>query len=330
MTTSQWTEEPSGFASMCDWVIGSRAAFYGAIDKNSCWGDTSKHPRTIFVRTDAIPFFATDILPCLSRPFVLVTGDSDATVPRQLDANVPWHMDVLMWNGLLEDTRVAHIFAENLDVPSPAKVTGIPAGFDPIRFPGISDEHVMAKAPPFALENLRQRPLKVLDVRWPNDEELMVNGRKRASHICQTEWREFCEYNAIGPETFFEEIRRYSFIMCVRGSGLDPGPEAFEALLLGAIPIVQRYPGDHGYKELPVVLVDDWDMSTLSSERLWAWREQLAPYFEEPELRAGVLERLRLEYWWDKVDAALAGDTRRIRNEALAIDTTSQSHHVDP
>lgn len=329
MATSQWTEELSGFASRCDWVIGSRAAFYGKIDKDSCWGDTSKLPRTIFVRTDVIPFFAAHILPCLSRPVVLVTGDSDATVPRQLDASIPWYMDARLWKGLLENPLVMHVFAENLDATSPTKVTGIPVGFNPLRFPGSDGgDHVFAKAPP-VLGDLRERPLKVLHVERPHEQELQVvdGSRKSATHACQTEWREFCEYDAIGPDAFFEEIRRYPFIMCMGGSGLDPGPEAFEALLSGAIPIVRRYPGDHGYRELPVVLVDDWDAASLSPERLRAWREQLAPYFEESELRDGVLERLRLEYWWNKVEAAFAGDTNGIQRKALAVDSTSRSGH---
>lgn len=393
MTTTQWAEEPSGIASRCDWVFGSRASFHGKIDKDSSWGDTLQLPRTIFVRSDAVPFFVTRILPCLSRPFALVTGDSDATLPRQLDDSLPWNMDARVWADLVSNPLVLHVFAENLDAPAPPKVTGIPSGFDlTLGFSGINvmdkdkeSGHLEVDIGTRLLEkislparDLRARPLKVLDVdkrslhNQHKGETQLDNLSEHALQVCQTDWREFCEPGALGSgsdETFSAEIlREYPFVLVhgrrredddqdgtgdrVRGKDetavgdstrhgrrdggggaigpgcvLDPGPEAFKALLSGVIPIMRSYPGDHGYRELPVVLVDDWEPASISLDKLRAWREKLAPYFDEPELRAGVLERLHMGYWWDKVEAVLSGNAEVIHGEVLAIDATSRSRH---
>ena len=85
MSIPQFSSSPSGFASRCDWVIGSRFGLYKRIPKHSSWGNIKMHPRTIFVRSDLVGLFYRKVLPCLSKQFVLITGDHDATVPRQVD-----------------------------------------------------------------------------------------------------------------------------------------------------------------------------------------------------------------------------------------------------
>ena len=66
--------------------------------------------------------------------------------------------------------------------------------------------------------------------------------------------------------------------MRVDGGGLDPSPKAFEAVLSGSIPIIQHYPGDDAYREFPVVFVDDWDVKTITGERLAVWPDKLTPF----------------------------------------------------
>ncbi len=51
---------------------------------------------------------------------------------------------------------------------------------------------------------------------------------------------------------------RYPFIACVHGSGIEPSPKAWEAVLLGCIPIVQHSTLDDAYSQLPVVFVTEW------------------------------------------------------------------------
>ena len=50
----------------------------------------------------------------------------------------------------------------------------------------------------------------------------------------------------------------YPFIACVHGAGIDPSPKAWEALLVGTIPIIQHSTLDNAYERLPVMFVNEW------------------------------------------------------------------------
>jgi hypothetical protein len=82
-------------------------------------------------------------------------------------------------------------------------------------------------------------------------------------------------------------------VACTRGGGLDPSPKAWEALLLGSIPIIQRNTLIDGYEHFPVLLIDNWHEFLTNpniNEFLEEHSKKLAPYFEKgSELRRKVL-----------------------------------------
>ena len=329
MSTPQFHLDPSGFPARCDWVIGSRQSHFKNLPSNVAWGEPSKEPRTIFVRTDLVSFFATEILPCLVHEFVLITGDHDVTLPRQVDKRYPRYIERTVWKKLLESPLLLHMFSENLDEAGGDKVSSIPLGINPAEFPNNDGDFLVDKIP-LRVPSLSDRPLLVQNIDRQRDphQSFSVHGvetfqfieRKRVLERCRLDWKELCVERPLSPETFFEKLREYPFVKCVHGGGLDPSPKAFMALLSGTIPIIQHYAGDDAYRELPVVLVDDWEVETITAERLAAWRDKLAPYYEQPELRAIVLHRLTSSYWWEKVQAVLKGTPEGIRNNALAIE----------
>lgn len=57
----------------------------------------------------------------------------------------------------------------------------------------------------------------------------------------------------------------YAFVISPHGNGLDCH-RTWEALVLGCIPIVRKSPIDVLYKDLPVLIVDEW--SDVTSELL--------------------------------------------------------------
>jgi hypothetical protein len=59
-------------------------------------------------------------------------------------------------------------------------------------------------------------------------------------------------------------LRRYAFVLCPEGGGLDPSPKAWEALLAGCVPIVRRTATTEGYSDLPVLYIDHWSPGALS------------------------------------------------------------------
>jgi hypothetical protein len=106
---------------------------------------------------------------------------------------------------------------------------------------------------------------------------------------------------SIDKGDFFSKIKGYPFLICNHGGGIDPSPKSWTAILAGVIPIMEHFPGDSIYDDLPVVFIDNWEPDQITPSKLTAWRENLLPYFTDPEKRAKVLDKLMTKYWWDKV-----------------------------
>ena len=57
---------------------------------------------------------------------------------------------------------------------------------------------------------------------------------------------------------FLAMTASFPFITCVHGGGIDPSPKAWEALLVGTIPIIQQSTLDDAYERFPVMFVHEW------------------------------------------------------------------------
>ena len=152
-----------------------------------------------------------------------------------------------------------------------------------------------------------ERPLTMLQIdRRRNGPQWL--DREYVHYTCANEWIDFCRPESSPPgKPFFDLLQKHSFVLCVHGGGQDPNPKAWETLLAGSIPIIKHYPGYEIYRGLPVVVLDAWMPEMIDEVKLASWREQLAPYFIDPVLRAEVLRRLTSEFWWSKVRAAFEG-----------------------
>jgi hypothetical protein len=299
MANMQMTKFPSTFSANCDWVFGVRTSNYNLkwIPAKSSWGNISKHPRTIFVRTDLVQDFHDHILPCLSESFVLITGDHDATIPNQVDIRYKKFLAREAWHDLLSDSRVIHIFAEHLDERQDAtRVTPIPVGLDQGEFPGKDVNFLRDKI--VYSSHFSRRKFKVLRC-----DRVRKGGqwteRAKVRDLCTSKWSKWCD--SANPTPLFDTLKTYVFVLCVHGGGIDPNPKAWEALLAGTIPIMKKFPGDAIYSNLPVVFVDEWDETTITEENLRNWMAQLAPMYEDESKRWKVVERLHEAYWWEKV-----------------------------
>jgi hypothetical protein len=65
--------------------------------------------------------------------------------------------------------------------------------------------------------------------------------------------------------------------------GLDPSPKAWEAILLGTIPIIQYSTLDDAYERFPVVFVNEWNEIFQNDNVETFLRSQLtrlAPYYD--------------------------------------------------
>ena len=298
MSNMQMTKFPSTFSARCDWVIGIRASHYNWISANSSWGDITKDPNCIFVRTDLVQTFHDLILPCLSTPFVLVTGDHDVTIPHQVDVRYRKYLAEETWDNILTDSRIIHIFSEHLDDNTSGKVSPLPVGVNQAEFPKWDRNYLQNK---IAMKsNFEKRKKKVLRCDRVRDAQGQWEERGKVRKLCSSSWSKWCE--SAHPSPLFDALLNYSFLLCVHGGGIDPNPKAWEALLAGTIPIMKRFPGDAVYANLPVAFVDEWNDETVSEENLRRWVKELAPYYEETEKRRRVVEILHEDYWWKMVE----------------------------
>jgi hypothetical protein len=168
--------------------------------------------------------------------------------------------------------------------------------------------------------NIKSRPLLVMSCDKHRSGTQWVD-RKDVREWCRN--RTFCmdPQNATGLDldktsnlnhkSFLNHIASVPFVACVHGGGLDPSPKAWETILAGTIPIVQRSQIADAYEHLPVAFVDNWQELFLIDEeqgekKLRGWLNKLAPYYiEGSDLRQRTLNRLKTAYWLEQVEKKL-------------------------
>jgi hypothetical protein len=289
------------FQSECDWCFGSR---FPLSNQNLCFGNPKILPKTIFVQLEgSMPFFIKKILPSIPKDhkFVLIIGDSDHTFPQQLD--VRYNLKFLdIYEELISDSRILHIFCVHLDVPKNDMISPFPVGLDfgwfkPI--PKLTDNFNT---------DINSKQLKIFNcdrirkgIQWED--------RRIVHRICSNEWSKFsvcCEdeiKNKPPPCIDFNKyLNQNSFMLCPHGGGLEPNPKVFHALLFGMIPIVKKFVNcELLYQDLPVVFIPDWKSEYINIEKLQIWRESFKDYFCNQDKRKQVLYKLTNDYWKDYI-----------------------------
>ena len=317
---------PSGLPMRCDWVIGTRMAHWRRIPIQTVYGNTSMLPRTVFVMVGHLQNFNDDILPCIPSAvrMVLIVGDGDLTTPRQLDKRYNFQQPETIfyndgptkhnfrystWQKWMNDSRILHIFVEHLDERTHAKISPIPTGLNPIEYSSTSFMHSTVEQ----LQRIQTSPIesRPLQIRFTNRvrDGPQWESRKFTREACDTKWKDYCvSGKAPDGNDFFVEISKFPFVICVHVGGLDPNPMAWSALLAGSIPIIERFPGDDIYDDLPVVMVERLPSATITLQNLSKWRNSLAPmFYGQP--RKKVLEKLMTDFWWNRILEKLDGST---------------------
>jgi len=289
------TTGPIGFHNRCSWCIGCRHQY--AAPALACWGDPLTLPKFIFVYCLKFKFFYNKIYPHIpnNHKYILIIADEDTTIPTQIDKRFPRDrvLTHAMWNHIVANTNIIHIFASHLDIPKTDKYSPLPVGFNP-------HEHRNNDVDTLLLQpvdtDIMTRPLKICGccrirngVQWED--------RRIVKHLANTAWSEFSVWGPIPTNSFFKEIQKYSFIFCPHGGGLDPNPKVFSAIYCCTIPIIKRFINcEILYKNLPVIFIDDWTHENITLDQLQEWRNTLTPYFSGDE-RKHVLEKLTADYW---------------------------------
>lgn len=195
----------------------------------------------IFVKTDYLDHFFSQLHPKIRHPYILISHNSDYSAPGA-------------FAQYLNDPKLIAWFGQNPDAQHP-KFHPIPIGLANQYWPhGKVDVVNKARA------SLPAAPHASGKLTYMNFSPGTHASRKAVYDAFCTQ--SFC-YVA-GQRSFLEYLRElagFSFTISPRGNGLDCHRH-WEALLMGCIPIVQHSFLDPLFEDLPVLLINDWSEVT--------------------------------------------------------------------
>ncbi len=241
----------------------------------------------IYVCNYAIKNFA-EFINKIPYKIILVSGDSDCTI----DLNF---FDEII--KFIENPKIIHWFPQNCLITHP-KVTGIPIGLDfhtmnerksdwGDRIYPINQEELL-----FNIKN-SSKPFYERKIKCYSNFHFFTNtkyGNDRVDAINKLK-PELVDYekNKVNRETTWKLQSEYAFVISPHGNGLDCH-RTWEALCLGCIPIVKKSGISYLYDELPVLIVDEWDLVT---------QDLLVDTVNKFKNTKFNYDKLNLEYWVD-------------------------------
>jgi hypothetical protein len=249
-----------------------------------------KNP-SIYVCSSSIPHFINVMLPLLDFSFILVSGDCDETIPNEILNN----NDFI---NLINDNRIIHWFCQNMTLRH-NKITKIPIGLD---------YHTLTQRPLWGPISSCQEQEKMLimikeksvpfynrNVKCYANYQFSMNtklgyDRKDAFQKINKELV-YYEENKVSRLITWNKQKDFAFVICPHGGGLDCHRN-WEALSLGCIPVVKTSKIDDLYKDLPVLIVKDWEIidSNLLNNTINSFKKK----FENNEFN---MEKIKLSYW---------------------------------
>lgn len=207
--------------------------------------------------------------PAVPAPYVLVTGHSDAPCPAD-------HVREL------EDPKILHWYGNNPTQSHP-KFSPSPIGLN-----AFYHSHAILSIRSRALHTQPKPKLAVANFYLGSHSErgtvwsMLCNGQQPWIDCITKGSYVYPSGEPLTPQ--LEAFLPYKFWVSPRGNGLDCH-RTWEALYLGAIPIVRTSSLDPLYDGLPVLIVSDW--SSVTEQFLLAKYEELRPdrvAFDESKL----------------------------------------------
>lgn len=258
-----------------------------------------KENDVIWVQSILLNKFYQEVLPSIKNHFILVINDGDESFPSSQKG-----YDI---NKLIQDERVIHIFAQNVDVSEPhEKITHLPIGID---FHSIAHSRGNFGERHHSVQDQAKQLDELLATLSPTSKRKMrafvdFQFNDRQIYGGETRGQVLSKINPSGlidapsarlPRHILWQTKgQYAFSVSPHGNGLDCH-RTWEDLVLGCIVIVKTSPLDPLYVGLPVVIVKDW--SEINEENFSKWLIQYGDAFTNP----GYREKLTHTYWMNKI-----------------------------
>lgn len=252
----------------------------------------------IHVCPQALKNFVQKVLPKITVPFILVTNNSDWTIPD----DVSQEFDILMDNPYL-----VRWFSQNCVTYNP-KLVRIPIGLDYHTLTPTRKQHFTWSLPEKHSWGIKQEPLL--------QEEFLIQLKNYSLPFWEREIKAYANFHFLMTTrygkvdrvdalntvpkhlVFYEPVKcyrdicwrnmvKYAFVLSPHGNGLDCH-RTWEALCLGCIPIVKHSGIDELFENLPVWIVDSWSEVT---------EENMKSKINEFRQRTFEYRKLEFGYW---------------------------------
>jgi hypothetical protein len=234
--------------------------------------------KIIYINTTAIPNFVRNYLPNIKYNFILLSGDTDKTVPDDYQEET---------NIILNHPLLLQWYAQNSRLVT-HKLTQLPIGLD---------LHTLTNNPKWGpTQSVEEQVIDLEKIKSINVAKINkcysnfhfgMNGRYTYDRRdAKKEIPKDLVYYEPKPISRIESWRNminFKYVISPFGNGLDCH-RTWEALILGCIPIVKKSDLDPMYKGLPVLIVDNW--SDVTQELLDNFKPE---YYN--------IEKLYMKYW---------------------------------
>lgn len=276
-----------GIAALCDYRVPDDFP-YGEYDPHE--GSSSRSEQAyynnlapkisagslVWVNGNWLPYFVDSILPAIKEKFILISAGSVHSLP----ALMPVESQLI-----LQSSKVLHWYTQNHDGTAPEKISPLPLGVDfhtihrrecwgikqlPVRKQNEVLEMIRAQLPPF---NKRKKAL-YMDSQFESRSDPKLVGaandltRSELFQAIKNDPAVYVQQNFLPQFEMWVRRGQYTHVLSHHGTGLDCH-RSWEALIFGHVLVVQKSSLDSLYKDLPVIIVDDWrEIKDLASSNL--------------------------------------------------------------
>ena len=266
-----------------------------------------KKSKIVWMKPNNLRLFCSFIKIKKIDPIILIISGMDYSFP--LECNLR-HEDI---EFLLNSSSIIHIFAQNCTIIHD-KVSQIPIGVDyhtlayknhvnQIDGNRICKQEINFRKIIENSEKNKNKKLRIF-VDFHLNDSIEHGSQKRSRELGENRKDIFETIKATGlvdytsskiaREELWKIKSQYQFSVSPHGNGLDCH-RTWEDLLLGCIVIVKKSPLDGLYKDLPVVIVTNWD--EITQENLLLWKQEFDPILHDGTYK----KKLCNHYWIEKI-----------------------------
>lgn len=219
----------------------------------------------ILVGTHQLASYFSTIHPAIRARYILITHNSDDASPGVFEKH-------------LEDRKIIAWLGQNATVADHPKFHPIPIGIANHQY-GHGNVKAFLSVQNEPLSKKRLAYINFAVATFPTERMKVMRLLRNEPYCYVSPVKDFVSY--------LRDVRESYFVLSPRGNGLDCH-RTWEALLMGAIPVVRTSCLDKLYEGLPVVIVREWDEVN---------EEFLQKKYEEMSAKNYSLEKLSIAYW---------------------------------